>query len=841
VVAAGVAVALVASVSAGGSSPAVRTTSAGSWLGLAGGPRGEVSLAERMIVVLQVPSVAERLAKVRYATEGQERGWWAEANAAQKQVILKLAGRGINVTPDFTYHEVIDGFSAVLDPRAVSALEQMPEVRGVFPVRAAYPASVSGSTLATSAFADASGRRPEAGLPGYNGRGVTIALLDTGVDLTHRYLRGRVLPGFDLVGGSDSAAARPDPQDPGRVEQHGTELAGILVGRGGPGGLHGVATAATVLPIRVAGWQAGSDGRDLVYARSDQLIAGLERAVDPNGDGDAHDAARIALVGVAEPYGAFADGPEAQAVEGALHLNTLVVCPAGNDGAAGPAFGSVSGPGGAPAALAVGALDSRTDVQGVRVVLRRGLDVLLDRRLPLLGPVAPTGPLTLQVATPRATAAVPGSQVDDYFERDGTDRAAGRAVVLRADGDPQALAAAASEAGAAAVLLYGADVPAGALPLSETVRIPVVGIPTGAAEAILAGRRAGVDVGVAIGSGRSAANGGLRLVAAFSSRGLAFDSGLKPNLVAPGVGIATSEPGTAADGTPRWGTVSGTSVAAATVAGTAALLVEMRPALTGASLESLLSGYARPVTAAAEATGAGELQPGAAAVGEVVAQPATLGFGVWGGRHWHATRTIVVRNVSSRRLQLSVVAAADSDPEALRFLVRPNRLVLRVGRARRIKVSVLAPAAVADRAVTGTIRIAAAGSQVLRVPWALIFHTGTGTLLPRVSISRSSFRPSDTDPAILRVQAGSVRDRGGLQVRPVARLDVLLYDASGRFIGVMAHLRDLLPGSYSFGITGRGPTSARLHPGSYELRIAAWPTLPKSAQPSRAKVRFRLE
>src|SRR5204863_394462 len=81
-----------------------------------------------------------------------------------------------------------------------------------------------------------------------------------------------------------------------------TELAGLLVGAGGPGGISGVATGASVLPIRVAGWQRDLTGGWATYARTDQLIAGLERAVDPNLDGDAHDAARIALVGVAAPY-----------------------------------------------------------------------------------------------------------------------------------------------------------------------------------------------------------------------------------------------------------------------------------------------------------------------------------------------------------------------------------------------------------------------------------------------------------------------------------------------------------------------------------------------------------
>jgi hypothetical protein len=85
-----------------------------------------------------------------------------------------------------------------------------------------------------------------------------------------------------------------------------------------------------------------------------------------------------------------------------------------------------------------------------------------------------------------------------------------------------------------------------------------------------------------------------------------------------------------------------------------------------------------------------------------------------------------------------------------------------------------------------------------------------------------------------------VRD-DGLQIQPVRRLDILLYSAGGKFMGVMARLRDLLPGSYSFGITGRGPTSARLAAGSYELRLAAWPTLPLDAKPVRAQVDFTLQ
>jgi hypothetical protein len=606
--------------------------------------------------------------------------------------------------------------------------------------------------------------------------------------------------------------------------------------------MHGVAPGATILPIRIAGWQQAADGTEAIYSRSDQLIAGLDRAVDPNGDGDAHDAVRVALVGVAEPYGAFADGPEAQAVQGALDLNTLVVAPAGNDGLAGPTFGSIAGPAGAPAALAVGAADSRVSLPRVRVVLRRGLDVILDEKLPLLGAASPPHRLTLRVAEPRATHGLPGASSVDFFSAKGYSLVAGRAVVVPAGDDPTATATAAARAGAAAVVLYGDSLPAGAMRVGEDATTPVVAVPAAAAAELLAAKRAGLDVGIAVGSRTDDANPGRGLVAGFSSQGLAYDGAVKPDVAAPGVALATAEPGLATDGSPLYGTINGTSAAAATVAGGAALLAQMRPALDGPALESLLVGYAQPGGAPATAVGAGAFRLGASAVGEVAAQPTTLGFGIWQGARWHATRTLVVRNVSTRRLRLSVKALVDQNSEAYRWTITPDDLVVAAGRAARVKLTVRLPSTPGPRIGTGVIAISARGSlQTLRVPWALQFRTSDVSLLGRVALSEPSFKPSDSDPAVLTVQAGALVRSDGLQIQPLRRLDILLYSASGKYLGVMARLRDLLPGAYSFGITGRGPTSIRLLPGRYELRLAAWPTLPLDAKPSRALVKFEIQ
>src|SRR6266576_6221569 len=417
---------LVVGFGVGGANERSLVSQASGWRGLVGGPRPPVTVAQRQIVVLKTPSLAQRVAaNGGLATQHQEHEWTRSAIASQKQLLAEMATHGIQIRVDFSFARVLNGFSAPLDARAVALLERQSDVAGVYPVRVAYPASLSSRLLGSEGVAVGAGSLPSVLLPGYDGRGVTIALLDTGVDRTHPYLRGRILPGVNLVdpevrGGAQAVA---DPQEPSRLEVHGTEMAGLLVGAGGPGGIAGVATAASVLPIRVAGWQRDLKGDSAVYSRSDQLVAGLERAVDPNLDGDAHDAARIALVGVAAPYAAFTDSPEARAVKGALQLDTLVVAPAGNDGPAGPGYGSIASPGGAPDALTVGAADVRTQAEDVPVTVRTGLRLLLDRRLPLAGAVVPSKPLELELAAPRVSA----DGLTAFFDGHGLSLVAGKA------------------------------------------------------------------------------------------------------------------------------------------------------------------------------------------------------------------------------------------------------------------------------------------------------------------------------------------------------------------------------------------------------------------------------
>jgi hypothetical protein len=123
------------------------------------------------------------------------------------------------------------------------------------------------------------------------------------------------------------------------------------------------------------------------------------------------------------------------------------------------------------------------------------------------------------------------------------------------------------------------------------------------------------------------------------------------------------------------------------------------------------------------------------------------------------------------------------------------------------------------------IVLAPVGGRPLRVPFAIAGGPRRPDLLEGIALSDTSFEPSDTQPAVLSLIAGRVTNAAGSEeVEPVERLDIELWTEDGKRIGVIARQRNLLPGRYSFGITGRDPGGAELKPGRYRLRILAFPT-----------------
>lgn len=100
------------------------------------------------------------------------------------------------------------------------------------------------------------------------GQGVVVAVVDTGVDLTHPDLRGQLVQGVNLV-------------KPGRSPQddfgHGTHVAGIIAAATGNGiGVAGVAPGARIMPVKVLD-NTGSGSADVI-------AAGIRYAADKGAD-----------------------------------------------------------------------------------------------------------------------------------------------------------------------------------------------------------------------------------------------------------------------------------------------------------------------------------------------------------------------------------------------------------------------------------------------------------------------------------------------------------------------------------------------------------------------------
>ncbi|MET8121636.1 S8 family serine peptidase [Micromonospora sp. NPDC005189] len=238
---------------------------------------------------------------------------------------------------------------------------------------------------------------PAAWQAGYTGKGVTVAVLDSGYDTDHPDLAGRVSAAADFTG-------------TGSVEDrfgHGTHVAATVAGSGAGGRHRGVAPDAKLAMGKVLD--------DSGAGPEEWLLAGMEWAVTKAG-------AKVVNLSLG---GAPSDGtdPVSQAVNrlSADH-GTLFVAAAGNRGAYAP----VSAPASADAALAVSSVDSADRISG------------FSSRGPRIG----DGALKPELAAPgeailaaRATGAYPGTAgAPDHVPLSGTSMAAphvaGAAAIL---------------------------------------------------------------------------------------------------------------------------------------------------------------------------------------------------------------------------------------------------------------------------------------------------------------------------------------------------------------------------------------------------------------------------
>ncbi|MEU0386073.1 S8 family peptidase [Streptomyces chartreusis] len=244
---------------------------------------------------------------------------------------------------------------------------------------------------------------PKAWAAGYDGKGVKIAVLDTGVDATHPDLKGQVIDAKNFT-------TSPDTSD---KVGHGTHVASIAAGTGAKSGgkYKGVAPGAKILNGKVL-----DDGG---FGSDSEVLAGIEWAAAQGAD-----VVNMSLGG--------GDTPAIDPLEAAVNKlseekGILFAIAAGNEGDFGEQ--TIGSPGSAAAALTVGAVDDK-DVLADFSSRGPGLDGALKPDV-----TAPGVDITAASAPGNQIATEVGEKPAGYMTISGTSMAtphvAGAAAILK--------------------------------------------------------------------------------------------------------------------------------------------------------------------------------------------------------------------------------------------------------------------------------------------------------------------------------------------------------------------------------------------------------------------------
>ena len=257
---------------------------------------------------------------------------FASADASVARAVHDLGGRIVQQLP------IVDGFAATVPASAVGALRALPGVRSVVPnsrvdVHGQYG---EGSGVASAVYTDAV-RAPKAWSAGWNGTGVGVAVIDTGVNATGD-LAGKVVHAEDFTSEQNNID----------TYGHGTFVAGLIAGSGAGsnGAVLGVAPGAHLVSVKIA----GRDGSTDVV----KLLAALQWVVTFK---DVYGIRVLNLSLGTNSAQDYRTDPLNFAVERVWNAGIVVVAAAGNGGTA---PGTVAKPGDDPLVITAGAADDHT-------------------------------------------------------------------------------------------------------------------------------------------------------------------------------------------------------------------------------------------------------------------------------------------------------------------------------------------------------------------------------------------------------------------------------------------------------------------------------------------------
>ena len=437
---------------------------------------------------------------------------------------------------------------------------------------------------------------------GFDGTGVKVAVLDSGVDFTHAYLGGpgtvdayntcfaqnaqapsgicadffgpnapKVKGGTDFVGETWNGAANtpplaPDP-NPIDFEGHGTHVSDIATGRSADGTHKGIAPGADLYVVKVCSSVSTA-------CSGVAMLEGIDWALDPNGDGDISDAMDVMNLSIGSPYGQEQDDTTL-AIDNAVRAGVVAVLSAGNNADRPFIVGS---PSTAARAISV-AQTALPDDKLQTIETDKGITVRNSRLQTWSTP--PSGTITGRlVPSADAPSTTEGCEAADF----ANFPAGAVALIQRGTCNASLKAQNAQAAGASAVIIWNnvpGDPPDFSFGGGAAVTIPTYTISQADGQRLLAAAKAGtVTVTIDPANVTSLTN----TTVGTSSRGPAI-SGIrpKPDIGAPGAWLS-AEVGTG-DGQTNF---SGTSGAAPVITGAAALVLDKFPKTTPAIVKTRL-------------------------------------------------------------------------------------------------------------------------------------------------------------------------------------------------------------------------------------------------------------
>jgi minor extracellular serine protease Vpr len=693
------------------------------------------------------------------------------------------------------YDYVFSGFSVEVSANEIPALLAVPGVKAVYPnVEYTVTSVGEGAEVEEDAISPAMlSSAPHVGAnkaweSGYTGKGVKVAVIDTGVDYTHPDLDQAFgeYKGYDFVDKDNNPQETPKGDPRGAQTDHGSHVAGTIAANGA---IKGVAPEATLLAYRVL----GPGGR----GSTDNVIAGIEQAVE-----DGADVMNLSLGNsINDP-----DYATSIALDWAMAEGVVAVTSNGNSG---PNSWTVGSPGAARQAISVGATQLPYNIYS--------------------GSISTTGgesyPSAKVQGFPSDAELLALSGKEFEFVNVGMGAAADFAgkdvkgkIALISRGAGIAFfdkAANAKNAGAVGAIIYNNV--AGETPDVAGMPVPTIKTTLEDGNKLLAELEKGnnkVSFTIQFDKGIG------ETIASFSSRGPAFGTWMiKPDVSAPGVNITSTIPTHNAASPHGYGSKQGTSMASPHVAGAAALLLQAHPTYSVDDVKAALMNTAEklidPATGKAyphNFQGAGGIRVVEAINADTLVTPGSQSFGTFykdKGKQV-ATQSFALKNLSSKSQNYSFKASFGENFDAIKVSTSSNLLV-NAGQSQQVQFNVQVDAGKLEQGYyEGSIEVSN-GTETFDVPTILFIKEPD---YPRV-----------TSLGVTQVNANQF-DLYGYFPTGAEEAEITIYksNAAGQnlsFVGPIATLTNVSAGYIDYYTWDGTVNGVKLEPGYYNVYVNA--------------------